>query len=188
MSIRAKSRKDIYQELFDLPENMVGEIIGGELHAQPRPAPKHALASSILGAELGAPYSIGRGGPGGWWILAEPEVHLGDEVLVPDISGWKKDRMPQLPETSYFEMPPDWVCEILSPSTAKKDRTMKMPIYAKHRVNHIWLIDPDLKTLEAYRLEDRFWKLVDSFADNDVVSIEPFDDIAIDLSLLWSGG
>ena len=186
MSITAKSYEDVYQKLLDLPENMVGEIIGGELHTQPRPAPKHALTSSLLGAELGAPYSIGRGGPGGWWILDEPEIHLGEQVVVPDISGWKKDRMPQLPETHYFDLAPDWVCEILSPSTAKKDRIVKMPVYAKYGVKHIWLIDPILKTLETYRLENRFWKLIGSFSDQDRVSIEPFVEITIDLSVLWS--
>ena len=186
MSIMAKSYEDVYQKLLDLPENMVGEIIDGELHTQPRPAPKHALTSYVLGVELGAPYSIGRGGPGGWWILDEPEIHLGEQVVVPDISGWKKDRMPQLPETHYFELAPDWVCEILSPSTAKKDRILKMPVYAKYGVKHIWLIDPIIKTLEAYRLENRFWKLVGSFSDEDRVAVEPFVETEIDLSLLWS--
>ena len=181
----AESKRNLYQEVLDLPENMVGEIIDGELYTQPRPAPRHSLAASNLGADIVFPYHKGRGGPGGWWILFEPEIHLDKQVVVPDIAGWKKDCLPQLPETAFFELAPDWVCEVLSPSTARKDRILKLPLYAEHGVGHAWLIDPVLKTLEAYQLEDRFWKLIGAFSEKDVVSIAPFDEIAIELKLLW---
>lgn len=115
----AAPKRDLYRELPDLPENMVGEIIDGGLYSQPRPSPRHSLASSSLGDELVSPFQKGRGGPGGWWILDEPEIHLDRQVMVPDIAGWKKDRLPQLPETAWFELAPDWVCEVLSPSTAR---------------------------------------------------------------------
>ena len=120
---RSRTPSRSFRELLELPEDKVVEIISGELHVQPRPAPKHAWVSSGLGADLFGPYSSGKGGPGGWWILDESELHLGEEVLVPDIGGWKKERMPTLPETAWFELPPDWICEVLSPSTARKDRT-----------------------------------------------------------------
>ena len=186
MTQTANELKDAYQQLLELPENMVGEIICGQLHTQPRPAPKHAVSSSSLGGELYGPYFKGIGGPGGWWILDEPELHLGDEVLVPDLAGWKKERMPQMPETAYFEIPPDWVCEVLSQSTTRKDRILKMPIYAKFLVSYAWLIDPVVKTLEAFQLEDGFWKLIGVFAESDRVSVAPFDKIEIELIELWA--
>jgi Uma2 family endonuclease len=185
MSAEAKPYTDVYRELLELPENLTGEIIAGQLHSQPRPAPRHAVAASSLGGELDGPFFKGRGGPGGWWIIDEPEIHFGDEVLVPDISGWKKARMPQLPATAYFEIPPDWVCEVLSQSTARKDRILKMPVYAEYGVSHIWLLDPVIKTLEAYELENGFWKLIGAFGENARVSIAPFHEIAIDLAVLW---
>jgi len=109
---QAVKQSDVYQDLLNLPENITGEIINGELHTQPRPAPRHALASSSLGGELDGPYFKGRGGPGGWWIIDEPEIHLGDDVLVPNIAGWKKERLPKLPETAFFDVSPDWICEV----------------------------------------------------------------------------
>jgi Uma2 family endonuclease len=181
----AEKLGDVYQELLNLPENMHGEIIDGELHVQPRPAPKHALASSYLGSDLVGPYGKGRGGPGGWWIIDEPEIHLGSDVFVPDIAGWKKERMPLLPKTAYFDLSPDWICEVISQSTARKDRVLKMPLYAKNKVQYIWLIEPTTQILEAYQLEGQYWKLIGTFAEGDKVSIAPFSEISIDLSFLW---
>ncbi len=186
MSQPAEQKKDIYEELLNLPENRVGEILNGELHTQPRPAPKHALAASYLGADLVEPYGKGRVGPGGWWILDQPEIHLGDHILVPDLAGWKKERMPKLPETTFFTLAPDWVCEVLSQYTARKDRVIKTPLYAEYGVSHIWLIDPAINTLETYRLDNQHWKLIGAFSQGDQVSAEPFQEITIDLSLLWS--
>jgi len=185
MVSKAGKFKDVYQELINLPKNMVGEIINDQLYAQPRPDPRHALVSSCLGDELVGPYYKGRGGPGGWWILFEPEIHLDNEILVPDIAGWKKERLPKLPETAFFEIPPDWVCEILSHSTLKKDRVLKMPLYAKFNFQYIWLIDPLAKMLEVYQLEKKYWKLIGTFAENDKVSAVPFQEVTIDLSVLW---
>ncbi len=81
-----------YQDIIDAPENMVAEIIHGALHTHPRPAPRHAVAHSSLGDELMSPFQKGRGGPGGWWILDEPEVHFGTDVLA-DLGGWRRGRM-----------------------------------------------------------------------------------------------
>ncbi len=185
MSQTAKRPDSVYEAFLNLPENIVGEILNGELHTQPRPAPKHALAASYLGGDLVGPYGKGRGGPGGWWIIDEPEIHLGQDILVPDLAGWQKARMPRLPETAFFSLPPDWVCEVMSRQTARKDRITKMPLYAGYGVQYIWLVDPLIKTLEAYRLENQYWKLIGTFAESDRASVEPFGETAIDLSLLW---
>jgi Uma2 family endonuclease len=176
-----------YEDLLALPDNLVGEIIDGELHAQPRPAPKHALASSSLTEELLGPFSKGRGGgPGGWWILDEPELHLGPDVLVPDLAGWRRERLPALPEAAWFELPPDWACEILSPATARVDRMLKMPRYAANGVAYCWLVDPAARTLEAFKLSAGQWLLQGAFVDEAEISVEPFDAIAFPLSALWA--
>ncbi len=169
-----------------VPPELVAEILGGSLVTHPRPAPRHALASFSLGDELVGPYQKGRGGPGGWWILGEPELHLDADVLVPDIAGWRREHMPQMPETAWFETPPDWVCEILSPSTARDDRVVKMPIYARAGVGHLWLLDPDLRTLEVYGLESGRWVLLESHRDHARVSPPPFGAVQIDLGDLWA--
>lgn len=175
-----------YEDLMALPANRVGEIVHGHLYSHPRPAPKHIQAGSMIGMNLGSPFQLGRGGPGGWWILDEPECHLGPHVLVPDLAGWRRERMPALPETAWFELAPDWVCEVLSPGTARLDRIHKMPLYAEYGVSHLWLVDPDLRTLEAYELRDGHWLLLASHAEDDVVRVPPFDAIELELSLLWA--
>ena len=175
-----------YEDLYALPDNVVGEIIAGELHTHPRPAPAHAVASSALGGELVSPFHRGRGGPGGWWILDEPELHLGEDVLVPDLAGWRRERMPELPETAWFEVVPDWVCEVLSPATARDDRMLKMPRYAARGVAYCWLVDPTARTLEAFRLQDGEWVLQASFVDEAEVAVEPFDAVPFELAALWA--
>ena len=175
-----------YDDLVALPPNLVGEIVHGVLHAHPRPSPPHARAGSSLGVSLGGPFDHGRDGPGGWWIIDEPECHLGAHVLVPDLAGWRRERMPALPDAAWFGLAPDWVCEILSPGTARFDRVQKMPIYAEAGVEYLWLVDPDLRTLEAYRCEGTNWLLLGSFADQDMARIAPFDAIELELGLFWA--
>ena len=153
--------------------------------ASPRPAPRHADAGSGLGGVLRNPFDRGRGGPGGWRILFEPELHLRADVLVPDLAGWRRERLPSLPSEAYFSLPPDWVCEVLSPSTASVDRVKKLAIYAREQVAHAWLVDPIARTLEVLRLEQGRWSIVSSFADFAVVRAEPFDAIELDLSLIF---
>ena len=178
---------DLYAELEALPENLTGEIINGQLYAQPRPASRHTLAESSLNGELYGPYHRGRDGPGGWWILIEPEIHFvrDTEVLVPDLAGWRRERMPRLPNDQRIEVVPDWVCEILSPSTARKDRMTKMPVYARYGVAYLWLVDPLARTLEAFALREGRWTVVGLFQEQDIVSVEPFQDIALELGALW---
>ena len=174
-----------YADIVALPENLVGEILGGVLHTHPRPAPRHARATSNLGVKVGSPFDMGEGGPGGWWILDEPELHLGADVMVPDLAGWRRERLPRLPEAAWFEQAPDWVCEVLSPATARTDRVLKLPRYATAGVAHCWLIDPDARTLEAYENESGRWLLLGAWGGDDAPRIPPFDAIALSLSSLW---
>lgn len=175
-----------YADIEALAPNLIGEILAGELVVSPRPAPRHAQASSVLTALIGSPFGIGKGGPGGWRILDEPELHLRKDVVVPDLAGWRLARMPALPETAFFTLPPDWVCEVLSDSTRRRDRVQKLPIYARERVGHVWLLDPEARTLEVFRQDGEGWHLVATWADTDKVRAEPFDAIELDLSLLWA--
>lgn len=176
-----------YEDLFDLPENLVGEILNGELHTHPRPAPRHARAYSALGYVIGGPFDGAKGGPGGWWILDEPELHLAADILVPDVAGWRRERMPALPETAWFELAPDWICEILSPATSRTDRAIKMPTYARIGMPHLWLVDPDARTLEVYALrEERRWLLLATLQENDEVAQPPFEAVSFHLGALWA--
>ncbi|MDG4551973.1 MAG: Uma2 family endonuclease [Candidatus Contendobacter sp.] len=174
-----------YEDLFDLPDNVVGEIIHGQLITHPRPAPKHAVASSAIGDELISPFHKGRGGPGGWWILFEPELHLGPHILVPELAGWRRERMPDMPDIAYFTLPPDWVCEVLSPGTARGDRADKMPIYAAREIPFLWLVDPVLRTLEVFMLHEGHWLLECVYKEDEQVSAAPFNAISFPLADLW---
>ena len=175
-----------YEDLQAVSELLVGELIDGELVTSPRPSPSHARAASSLGGELYGPFDRGRGGPGGWIILDEPELHLRADVLVPDLAGWRRERMAGLPRSSAFELASDWSCEVLSPSTAPIDRTHKLPIYAREQVGHVWLVDPILQTLEVLRLDGIGYRLVGAWHGATVVRCEPFESLAIDLADLWS--
>jgi Uma2 family endonuclease len=178
-------RPATYQDVLDAPPHMVAELIGGALHPHPRPSPRHATASSHLGGELYGPFDKGSGGPGGWWILDEPELHLGADVLVPDLAGWRRERMPAPPEGAAFTQAPDWVCEILSPATGKLDRTEKRDRYGAASIGHLWLVDPEARTLEAFVLRDGAWVLSASLKDDDEVRLAPFDAVAFSLTALW---
>ena len=179
-------RPATYEDLEKLPDNLVAEIVHGELHASPRPAPPHARAGSSLGGLLVGPFDHGRGGPGGWWVLYEPELHLGADVLVPDWAGWRRGRMPHLPKTAYFPLAPDWVCEILSPSTSRLDRAQKLAIYAREGVSHAWLVDPYAGTLEVLRLENGRWTILATHGGAEAVRAEPFAAVEIELQALWA--
>lgn len=176
-----------YEQLLVLPDNLVGEIINSQVYTQPRPSGPHANVSSALGGELWRPYQKGRGGPGGWWLLDEPEIHfIRDlEVLVPDLAGWRRETMPNLPKDQRFEVVPDWICEVLSPSTESKDRKLKMPLYAKYGVHYAWLVDPLEKTFEVFELVDKQWSTLDIYRGEEKVSAPPFKEVTIRLTDLW---
>ncbi len=178
-------RRATYEDLLGVPEHLVAEIIDGELVTQPRPAAPHALAASALGGALFSPFHRGRGGPGGWLILDEPELHLHGDVLVPDLAGWRRERMPELPEAAAFELSPDWVCEVLSPATEARDRADKLPIFARERCSHVWLVRPSTQTLEIFRLDGETYRLLVTFRGDALVRAEPFDAIELELGALW---
>jgi Uma2 family endonuclease len=176
-----------YEDLLKVPEPLVAEILDGELYASPRPALPHALCASALEVLLGGAFQFGRGGPGGWWILDEPEVHLAANVLVPNLVGWRRERLPVVPDAAAMDLSPDWGCEILSPSTERMDRAKKLAIYAREAVGHAWLINPIARTLEALRRQGDGLLLLATHAGDAVVRIEPFEAIELDLLLLWGG-
>ncbi|MBZ4423204.1 Uma2 family endonuclease [Myxococcus sp. RHSTA-1-4] len=179
-------RPATYEDLLALPEHMVGQIIDGELIAMPRPASPHAMAHSVLFGELYSGVQRGRSGPGGWWFMTEPELHFGKDVLVPDLAGWRRERMPEVPDAPYFTLAPDWVCEVLSPSTEALDRNRKRAIYAREGVGHVWLVDPAERTLEVFQLRDGRWAERGRYTSEERVRAEPFEVLELELGALWS--
>jgi Uma2 family endonuclease len=178
-------RKATSADLEQLPPDVVGEIIDGKLYVGPRPAFPHAEAASLLGAELIGPFHRGRGGPGGWRIVHEPNLRMDEDVLVPDLAGWRRERLPEPPRTGPVTLAPDWVCEVLSPSTAAHDRSLKLPVYAHEGVRHVWLVDPQLHTLEVFRLEGSRYTLLVTHVGSARVRAEPFEAIELELGALW---
>jgi len=177
-----------YDDVLNAPPHRVAEIIEGELILSPRPAGPHSAAATALGEELGPPFKRGRGGPGGWIILDEPEVHLARNVLVPDLGGWRRETMAAIANEPYFTMRPDWVCEVLSPSTERFDRGDKMKLYAQAGVANAWLVNPLLRTLEVVRLSSGTpdqWISVGVFRDDAKVRVEPFEAFELELGVLW---
>lgn len=178
-------RQATYADIEALPETLVGEIIDGVLETHPRPRPRHGIAMSRLAGELESPFGRGRGGPGGWIFASEPEIHFGPNVVVPDLAGWRQERLRELPETAFYELAPDWVCEVLSPSTARLDRGAKRRIYAEAGVGHLWLLDPVAGELEAFQLEGRRWLLLATVQRGEEVRVPPFDAVAFPLDDLF---
>ncbi|WP_083968751.1 Uma2 family endonuclease [Hyalangium minutum] len=174
-----------YADLEALPENVVGELIAGELYVSPRPAVPHAVAGTRLGGELSVRFDRGSGGPGGWIILFEPELHFGEDVLVPDCAGWRRERMSKPPRTAAITLAPDWVCEVLSPSTSALDRAAKLPVYAREGVRYVWFVDPVARILEVLRLEGARYTLLVTHTGKALVRAEPFEAIELDLAFLW---
>jgi Uma2 family endonuclease len=180
-----EKRLATYADLEAVPPHLVAEIIDGVLRTHPRPSPRHAAATNSLSDELTGPYQKGRGGPGGWVFFNEPELHLKADVLVPDIAGWRRERLHSYPETSYFEIAPDWICEVLSGSTERRDRTAKMRIYGEAGIPHMWLIDPRLQILEAFENDGGRWLKIGDWNSDDIVRAPPFDAISFSLADLW---
>jgi len=175
-----------YEDLLQVPDHLIAEILDGELYATPRPALPHAHASTALSGEIVGPFQRGRGGPGGWSILFEPELHLHDDVVVPDLAGWRTTRLPVIPPAAFLAIAPDWVCETISPSTEGIDRGRKLATYAREGVSHAWLVNPASETLEVLALAGQRWTLLATHVGAVIVRAEPFDAIEIDLSALWT--
>ena len=183
----AAERPATYQDVLDAPPHLVAQILRGTLHLHPRPASPHARAGSVLGGRIGGPFDFGEGGPGGWWILFEPELHLGAEVVVPDLAGWRRARMPRVPRAPYFTQAPDWVCEVLSPSTRGIDVGPKRAIYREHGVGHLWLVDPDARSLEVFVLREGAWVEAGTLLGEGEVRMPPFEAVGFPLEALWLG-
>jgi Uma2 family endonuclease len=181
----AAKRQATYADIEALPPNVVGEILLGSLVTHPRPSPRHAGALNSLSASLTPGNQWGRGGPGGWVFMSEPELRLGSDVLVPDLAGWRRERLPSLPETSWIGVPPDWVCEILSDSTERHDRNAKRSIYANAGVPHLWLLDPRVRLLEVFQLTAGHWLLAATFSNAQEVKAVPFEPTPFPLADLW---
>jgi len=187
-SVAEPKRKATYDDVLAAPEHQVAEILDGELFLSPRPATPHARASSRLGALIDGPFDREPGDPaepGGWWILDEPELHLAADVIVPDLAGWRRERMPHIPTAPWIDLAPDWLCETLSPSTAAIDRGRKLRIYAREGVRHVWLLDPLARTLEVLALHGDRWSITAVHDGSDAVRAEPFAAIDLDLARLW---
>ncbi len=183
---QAATRPATYQDVLDAPEHMVAEIVHGTLHLQPRPASPHARATSALGGRIGGPFDFGDGGPGGWWIIDEPELHFGDDVVVPDLAGWRRERMPAFPDVPWFDLAPDWACEVLSPSTRRLDLTGKREVYGREGIGHLWFVDPLARTLEAFELREGAWVLKGALSNDDPVRLQPFEAVEWPLGALWA--
>ena len=176
-------KRATYEDVLSAPENKIAEILDGELFLSPRLPPRHSLASSRLGGAL-VRFDVHHS-PNGWWILFAPEIHLGEDVVVPDWAGWRRERLPTIPDTAFFSLAPDWVCEVLSPSTERIDRGRKLRIYAGAGVAHAWLVNPIERMLEVLRLRDGTWTILTVCGGSEAVRVEPFDAIELALGRLW---
>jgi Uma2 family endonuclease len=173
-----------YDDLVRVPEHYVAEMFDGDLYASPRPAARHLRAATKLAAKLDGPFDFD--GPGGWILLVEPELHFGNDVLVPDVAGWRRERLPAVPDDAYFTLAPDWVCEVVSPSTEAIDRGRKLRIYAREGVAHAWLVDPRRRTLEVLALEGGSLEPSAEHHGNASIRARPFDAVELELRALWS--
>jgi Uma2 family endonuclease len=182
---RDERRRATYEDVLNAPEHKVAEIIDGVLYLSPRPAFPHAGATTMLVSDLAGPFDRGRGGPGGWRIFVEPELHFGEDVLVPDIAGWRISRMPEQPTGVGTKLAPDWLCETLSPSTARLDRTKKLGIYAREGVPHVWFVEPKRQTLEVFVLRGANLVTQATYRGRERVRVEPFEVVEIELAVLW---
>jgi Uma2 family endonuclease len=176
-----------YSVLSSLPLGWVGEIVEEELIASPRPLAAQTRAAFMLGVELGEQLDHRRGGSGRWCFLRAPELHLGRDVMVPELAGWRRDRVttPPEPGAPFLTVTPDWVCEVVSPVTIALDRIRKLPLYAQHGVSHAWFIDPEARTLEVFQRLKRGWLFAASYEGDAVVRSEPFPHVTFNLGSLW---
>ena len=182
-----KSPQATYEDLRRVPSHLRAELIDGELHVAPRPASRHANAASALLMDVRSTFHRKGGGdrPGGWWIVFEPELHLNGQVLVPDVAGWRRERMPEYPDVPAFTQAPDWVAEVTSPSTLNRDRVQKMRIYATEKVGHVWLVDPQQRLVEVFRLEGDKWVLAQTAVGSAPARLEPFEAAELELTYWW---
>lgn len=175
-----------YDDILASPPHVVAELVFGVLYQNPRPALVHAAAASVVGEELGPPFKRGNGGPGGWIILDEPEIHLGGDVVVPNVGGWRRETLPVLPEQAFMTVAPDWVCEVASPRTRALDRGPKLEVYQRERVSHVWFIEPLDRFLEVLELDGETYRIIQRAGGNTPARLKPFDAIEFDVAALWA--
>jgi Uma2 family endonuclease len=180
-------RPEVVAGFLAAPTHVIAQVIDGELVTMPRPRVIHAHAASRLGRRLGPASDPIGDDPGGWVILDEPELHLGraPDIVVPDLAGWRRERMPEIPDAAALSLAPDWVCEVLSDATEPIDRGRKMRIWRREGVGHIWFVSPERRTLEAYRLHNGLYSLLDTWEGDAIVRAEPFEAIELPLQALW---
>ena len=178
-----------YQDVLDAPPHMVAEILEGKLYMNPRPTLKHGSATFILLTNLANAYQHTITGPCRWLFIPEPEIHFDDHVLVPDGAAWTDNRLPKatVMHDPYTSVPPDWICETLSPSTRKVDLTEKRDIYARYGIRNLWYLDPDKLTLEALSLDDGSYRSLGRVTGKKIVSLPPFESAQFSLTGLWPG-
>jgi Uma2 family endonuclease len=177
-----------YQDLLRLADDVRAEILAGDIVTAPAPLPKHSKAQRALGGFIGRPFDDDHehGGPGGWWIFIEVDIQFAaHDVVRPDLSGWRRERLADPGEQRPIEVTPDWVCEVLSPSTAARDKVAKRKLYAKHGVRHYWIVDVDARTLEAFELRRGQWVLLDSYDDASAARIPPFEQVELAIGRLF---
>jgi Uma2 family endonuclease len=189
--MEAASKLATYLDILALPQDVKGEVVHGMLYVQPAPIPRHSKVQRALSRFVGGPFDDddGYGGPGGWWILLEVDVRLGEHDIVrPDLAGWRRSRLPEPWDVRPIEVVPDWVCEVTSPSNARHDRVTKARLYAEVGVPSLWLIDPSARVLEALVLDGAAWLEAGRFSDGDVARIPPFEAIDLDVGRLFPPG
>ncbi len=176
-----------YQDLLALADDVRAEILGGEIVAMPAPLPRHSNPQRALGRFVGGPFhdDDGFGGPGGWWIFVEVDVELeAHEVVRPDLAGWRRERL-VTPDRRPLRVVPDWACEIVSPSSAARDRVYKRHLYARHGIRHYWIVDPEARTLEALELHDGRWVDVGTYDETATAQVPPFEAVSIEVGRLF---
>lgn len=179
-------RRPTYQDLLRLPDDVRAEIIDAQIVALPTPRPRHSKPQRALGSFIGKPFDDddGFGGPGGWWIFVEVDVQLGEHVVRPDLSGWRRERLPE-PDQRPITLAPDWICEILSESNEAHDRVTKRRLYAEQGVAYYWIVDPEARTLEALRLEAGRWVDAGSFDETETARVAPFEAVELPIGRLF---
>jgi len=179
-------RRATYEDMVAVPEHLKPQIIDGELYIFPHPATRHTLSTTMLLGQLFPAFHMALDGPGGWWIFHEPWVQFGENILVPDLAGWRCNRLPEIPDENTFAIPPDWVCEVLSPSTERIDRGRKRRIFAREGVRHLWFVDPREKSVEVYELEGTELVMRTAHNGDEPIRAMPFEAIEIPLTYLWN--